>query len=108
MASRARAGSLDEEAMALQPSDLMPTSHCFCVNTQKRVYYFCCDTAEDLVRWQRALQSLTPHNQNRACSCSPSSSSSSSLCVLPIFADPTVGRRRQQGRTTTPSKGSRG
>jgi hypothetical protein len=30
------------------------------------------------------------------------------LFVLSIFADPTVGRRRQQGRTTTPSKGSRG
>ncbi|ELR24687.1 uncharacterized protein ACA1_173150 [Acanthamoeba castellanii str. Neff] len=59
-------GSLDEEAMALLPSDLMPTGHCFCVNTQKRVYYFCCDTAEDLVRWQRALQSLMPHNQNRS------------------------------------------
>jgi hypothetical protein len=58
-------GSLDEEAMALQTNDLMPTSHCFCVNTQKRVYYFCCDTAEDLVRWQRALQSLLPYNQNR-------------------------------------------
>jgi hypothetical protein len=88
--------------MALLPSDLMPTSHCFCVNTQKRVYYFCCDTAEDLVRWQRALQSLMPHNQNRACL----------LCSLfsrvrSIFADPTVGRH-QQDRTTTSSKGSRG
>lgn len=36
----------------------MPSGHCFCITTQKRVYYFCCENDEELAKWQGALRSL--------------------------------------------------